>query len=164
MLGLQSRPQMNKIMNQTKATTAQLEATAPPLTTEKVPRAIIEMGYKDLMPFHFWLDCFEFNNLRDTYERLCAIEDARTVDFDCFRSWKPISRAEMAAMVEAQDLAMAELMDAAFARAVLEDELQNHNYLHVLPWLTGPLVNCCCGALICAICKGSTFEEQSCSN
>ena len=49
---------MNKIMNQTKATTAQLEATAPPLTTEKVPRAIIEMGYKDLMPFHFWLDCF----------------------------------------------------------------------------------------------------------
>ena len=57
-------------MNQTKATTAQLEATAPPLTTEKVPRAIIEMGYKDLMPFHFWLDCFEFNNLRGTYECL----------------------------------------------------------------------------------------------
>ena len=151
-------------MNQTKATTAQLEATAPPLTTEKVPRAIIEMGYKDLMPFHFWLDCFEFNNLRDTYERHSAIEDARGVDFDGLRSWKPISRAEMAAMVEAQDLAMAELMDAAFARAVLEDELQNHNYLHVLPWLTGRLVNCCCGALICAICKGSTFEEQSCSN
>ena len=155
---------MNKIMNQTKATTAQLEATAPPLTTKKVPRAIIEMGYKDLMPFHFWLDCFEFNNLRDTYERHSAIEDARGVDFDGLRSWKPISRAEMAAMVEAQDLAMAELMDAAFARAVLEDELQNHNYLHVLPWLTGRLVNCCCGALICAICKGSTFEEQSCSN
>ena len=158
---------MNKIMNQTKATTAQLEATAPPLTTKKVPRAIIEMGHADLMPFHFWLDCFEFNNLRDTYERHSAIEDARYFDFDCLRSWRPIipiSRAEMAAMVEATDLAMAELRDAAFARAVLEDELENHNYLHVLPWLTGPLVNCCCGFSICAICKGSTFEEQSCSN
>ena len=133
---------MNKIMNQTKATTAQLEATAPPLTTEKVPRAIIEMGYKDLMPFHFWLDCFEFNNLRDTYERHSAIEDARYFDFDCLRSWRPIipiSRAEMAAMVEATDLAMAELRDAAFARAVLEDELENHNYFHVLPCMARQL-------------------------
>ena len=153
-------------MNQTKATTAQLEATAPPLTTKKVPRVIIEMGYKDLMPFHFWLDCFEFNNLRDTYERLCAIEDARAVDFNCLITWwdVPMYFSEMAAMVKATDLAMDELEDAMVARAVLEDELENHNYLHVLPWLTGPLVNCCCGFSICAICKGSTFEEQSCSN
>ena len=42
-------------------------------------------------------------------------------------------------MVEATDLAMAELRDAAFARAVLEDELENHNYLHVLPWLLDPI-------------------------
>ena len=128
-------------MNQTKATTAQLEATAPPLTTKKVPRTIIKMGHKDLMPFHFWLDCFEFNNLRDTYERLCAIEDARAVDFkSLIWLWdRPMYFSEMAAMVKATDLAMDELEDAMVARAVLEDELENHNYFHVLPCMARQL-------------------------
>ena len=130
---------MDKIMNQTKATTAQLEATTPPLTAKKVPRAII-MGYKDLMPFHFWLDCFEFNNLRNTYERLCAIDDARAIDFSCLlRSWWPVHPAAAAALSEATDLAIVEYEDAMFARQMLEDELENHNYLHVRPWLLDPI-------------------------
>ena len=128
-------------MNQTKATTAQLEATAPPLTTKKVPRATIEMGCKDLMPFHFWLDCFEFNNLRGTYECLCAIERACAADFNHLagrsRNWQgsmweaPVaSHAEMAAVQEALDLAMFKHEDAMFAREVLEVELENHKYFH----------------------------------
>ena len=152
-------------MGQANATTTQFEAASNPPTTIKEPRAIIiEKGHTDLMPFRFWMDCFEFNNLRNAHERLCAIEDARAVDFNCLITWWDVPMSEMVAMVKATDLAMDELEDAMVARAVLEDELENHNYLHVLPWLTGPLVNCCCGFSICAICKGSTFEEQSCSN
>ena len=129
-------------MNQTKATTAQLEATAPPLTTKKVPRATIEMGCKDLMPFHFWLDCFEFNNLRGTYGRLCAIERACAADFNhlsrrigCWQigsMWEaPVSSlAEMAAAHEALDLAVFKYQDAMIAREVLEVELENHKYFH----------------------------------
>ena len=125
---------MNKIMNQTKATTAQLEATAPPLTTEKVPRAIIEMGYKDLMPFHFWLDCFEFNNLRNTYERLYAIEKACLAHTRCANLLTFDSKWAPGPPVNS-DISWRLCMhwadiygNAIFEREVLEVELENHMY------------------------------------
>ena len=123
---------MNKIMNQTKATTAQLEATAPPLTTEKVPRAIIEMGYKDLMPFHFWLDCFEFNNLRNTYERLYAIEKACLAHTRCASlltvdsKWGPPVAWDIGWRLVRHWGDLHD--DAIFEREVLEVELENHMY------------------------------------
>ena len=134
---------MNKIMNQTKATTAQLEATAPPLTTKKVPRVIIEMGYKDLMPFHFWLDCFEFNNLRNTYERLYAIEKACLAHTRCANvltfgsKWGPPVAWDIGLRLVQH---WADIYDKAFfEREVLGVELENHNYLHVRPWLLDPI-------------------------
>ena len=104
------------------------------------------MGHKDLMPFHFWLDCFEFNNLRDTYERLCAIEDACALEVEnlqlrCFQfwqgswedmiQWETPETSQIAALTEATDFAMLEHKDAMFARKVLEVELENHNYLTI---------------------------------
>ena len=74
-------------MKSRKTTTTNLAAQATAFTNKatkkKAPRVVeaLRLGYTDLMPFHFWLDCFEFNNLRNAFEKLEAIEDA------CWRNW-----------------------------------------------------------------------------
>ena len=127
-------------MGQANATTTQFEAASNPPTTIKEPRAIIiEKGHTDLMPFRFWLDCFEFNNLRNAHERLCAIEDASIADFNYFQNlWRnreggsmwgpPVPWQEWEGLQRKYNVAFFKMEKAMFEREVLATELGNHEY------------------------------------
>ena len=84
-----------------------------------------KLGYTDLMPFHIWLDIFEFNKLRDAMQHLNRVENGCWIEWvEYHNRWGYCCGIPtLASLIFTENL-----QRAAWERHLLETEFAEHRF------------------------------------